>query len=131
MAKKKVVVVSGGKGRGAPKYELRGEIFQGINHKGRVSSYSYFTTRAEWHKTLQHVFIDHLPSSTFRYYQGATTTEKQATQSIMGNGVLIIGCHKFNRTELRKIARWCGWSDWRLSEYLPVIKKQKQAQEAQ
>lgn len=117
---KKIVIVSGGTSRGAPKYKLLKEIFQGTS-----TWYPHYSTRAEWRVLLDRIYRQHASGLTFRSYSGASLADRSVYY--YANGDIKIGCNTFRRGAVRKIAKWAGWSSYWIKLYLPVIKKQKKA----
>jgi hypothetical protein len=114
MAKKKEqpVFVSGGVGN---TYELKGNLFLGR------TEWDHFSTKGEWLDLLNNVFrlgkLDHM----FRSYCGRSKADRVVR--VNSDGGISIGCNKFSRTSLRKIARWVEWQPYQIRQFLPVIKK--------
>ena len=115
MAKKRVFV-TGGSYKKAPKYELCGELF--------VQKGFHFSTRAEWRRFLDQMFVFNGSNScpTFRYYIGLTIHDAQPY--VDDAGALHIGCNVFSRNKLKVIAKWAGWYSSKIKRYLPPKKRE-------
>lgn len=111
--KLKPVFVSGGRGN---KYELRGNILLGL-----AGDWDHFSTRGEWLALLNEVFISKVQDFKFRSYCGRTRADRAVR--VNDDGSITIGCNRFSRTNLRKIAKWVEWNKYTTNLYLPKVAK--------
>ena len=109
----KPVIVSGGRGN---KYELRGNLFVGLG-----GDWDHFAAKGEWLELLKQVFEKKVEGHLFRSYCNRSKADRVVR--VNEDGSIGIGCNRFSRTSLRKIAKWAEWSRFTINLYLPKVPK--------
>lgn len=112
MTKKKIGTVASGRGKYATIYKLMPNgVFLGKN---------YFSARSEWRKVLNALFV--APpggDAMFAHFHRSVESKTFSRRAMLGgDGSVVIGCNRFSRVAVRKIARWAGWTRNEIRDHL-------------
>lgn len=89
-------------GRGNPRYALRRDKLVATTG---IRTYRRFTMKGEIRNALIRLFRNNEPSYVLPFYSHGGQVANRATMERQGD-VIMIGCHRFSATDVRKLARW-------------------------